>query len=241
MRRLNSFSPVFNPGDAEMAAFKKAVQQETKIARDLARLKRIIKAQFRREGVSYQGVNPYTRTGSQNLVEKISNPTVRGLVLQNYRRMAHLEEEKAFSRKMLRSFQSKIAVLKELMKVPGLGLVTSARFTAYVQTPHRFSSKRKLWRYARLGVVKRSSDGNPIGRERLDRCANGVLKDVSRKAFQASMLCQEDNLFKRTYRKSLARTENPVHARLNTQRKILAVLFAMWRDGTEYNDNMDRA
>jgi transposase len=153
----------------------------------------------------------------------------------------YLEQEKNASRKMVKAFFPDIPVVQRFLKVPGMGPVSASRFAGYVQTPFRFSAKRKLWRYGRLGIVNRSSDNKPLGRKRLDRCACGVLKDVSRKVFNAAMSCKEDNLFKRSYRQSLARTENPVHARLNTQRKILSVLRAMWRDNTEYNDNIDRA
>lgn len=239
--RTNSFSPVFNTEDEHMAAFKKAVQQDVKITRDMAKLKRIILAQYRREGVSYKNVSAFTEKGRQSLLDAVSNDRVRQLILQNYRRVRYLEGEKVAIRKIVKAFFNDIPIVRRLLDVPGVGPVSAARFAAYVQTPFRFSSKRKLWRYGRLGIVNRSSDGKPLGRKRLDRCASGVLKDVSRKVFNGAMSCREDNLFKRSYRRSLARTENPVHARLNTQRKVLSVLRAMWRDNTEYDDNVDRA
>jgi transposase len=37
-------------------------------------------------------------------------------------------------------------------QVPGVGVIGACRFSGYIQTPHRFSSKRKLWRYCRLGI-----------------------------------------------------------------------------------------
>ena len=239
--RTNSFSPVYNTEDEHMAAFKKAVQQEVKITRDLAKLKRIILAQYRREGVSYRNVSAFTESGRQALLDTVSNDRVRQLILQNYRRVEHLSLEKAVCKKMVRAFFSDIPIIQRLLKVPGVGPVSASRFVAYVQTPMRFSSKRKLWRYGRMGIVNRSSDGKPLGRKRLDRRAGGILKDVSRKVFNGAMSRREDNLFRRSYRRSLVRTENPVHARLNTQRKILSVLRAMWRDDTEYDDNVDRA
>jgi len=239
--RMNSYSPVYNTDNEHMAAFKKAVQQEVKITRDLAKLKRIILAQYRREGVSYRNVSVFSEKGREALLEQVSNHHVLQLILQNYRRVEHLAQEKCVCQKMVRAFFGDIPIIRRLMKVPGVGQACASRFVAYVQTPMRFSSKRKLWRYSRLGIVNRSSDGKPIGRKRLDRYASGTLKDVSRKVFNAAKSCKEDNLFSRTYRQSLARTGNPVHARLNTQRKILSVLRAMWRDNTEYNDSVDKA
>ena len=238
--RINRYVEVYNPDDEGMAAFKKAVQQEVRLSKSVAKGKLQLKAQLRREGVQYSGGEPYSVKGIKKLAEKIQNETVRELILQNFRMMKHLEEEKKIAIMRLSSFQSRLPILRDFLEVPGVGIQTSCRFVAFVQTPYRFSSIRKLWKYCRLAVIKRSSDGKPIGRERLDRNANGILKDMTRKVFNAALRCRKDNLFSRTYKRSLARTKNDVHARLSTQRKIVSVLYAMWRDGAKYNDLIDR-
>lgn len=110
----------------------------------------------------------------------------------------------------------------------------AVRFSAYIQTPHRFSSKRKLWRSCRLGITDRSSDGKRRGPQRLDRPGHGRVKDLSRKALLCALRTRSDNAFKRAYHQTLERTRNTGHARLTTQRKILAVLRAIWKGGIEY-------
>jgi hypothetical protein len=125
----------------------------------------------------------------------------------------------------------------ELFKaVPGIGPISACRFSAYVQTPHRFSNIRKLWRYCRLGVSRRSSDGRPLSRPKLDPAGCGRLKDVTRKAFDAAQRRKDDNLFKRAYERSLAGTHNKTQARLSVQRKFVSVLRAMWLTQTPYRD-----
>jgi len=126
-------------------------------------------------------------------------------------------------------------VIKELRKIPGVGPITSAKFVAYIQEPKRFSNRSAYGRYCRLGVAKRVSNGVPIGKEHLDWCGNPVLKDVSRKVFNSAMLTSDDNPFKISYRASLSRTGSEKSARLNTQRKIMMVMRAIWRDGTSYS------
>lgn len=237
--RIGSYREVYNAATQDMAAFKKAVQQEQAFSRRVARMKVLIETQFRREGIRCEKRGPFSEAGAKNLLEEISNRSVRDLIAQNYRVLGFLEGEKDRARRKVVELSRRIPVVSALQELPGLGPVLSARFVGYVQTPHRFSTKRKLWKYSRLGVVDRSSDGKPIGRKHLDRRANGVLKDVSRKAFDAAMRSKKDNLFRRSYRRSLERTKNATHARLNTQRKILAVMFAIWRDGTVYDDKID--
>ena len=65
------------------------------------------------------------------------------------------------------------------------------------------------------------------------------MKALSRTAFIAALRCRDDNALQRFYRASLQRTGNPTHARLNTQRKLLSIMWSMWRNGTEYQDDYE--
>ncbi|MFC1811882.1 hypothetical protein ACFL03_04265 [Thermodesulfobacteriota bacterium] len=47
-----------------------------------------------------------------------------------------------------------------------------------------------------------------------------------------------DNEVKRFYLDSLQRTHNRKHARLNTQRKILAVIYSIWKKGAAYQPEL---
>lgn len=240
MLRVSSYKPVYNTADEGMSGFKRAVQQEMELTEKAKKLKVQIKSQYRREGLHFTDKKPFNKTEMEDCLSQVTDEVVRDLLVQNYRILAVLEKEKTQARSRVRSLSRKIPVIREMENVPGVGNVLGSRFVAYVQTPHRFPTKRGLWRYSRLGIVDRSSDGKPLGRKRLDRRANGVLKDVSRKIFHGAMKCANENLFQRFYMSSLSRTKSSTHARLNTQRKILAVLRAMWRDRTEYRDDVDR-
>ena len=68
----------------------------------------------------------------------------------------------------------------------------------------------------------------------LDRSGCGRLKDVSRKAFDASVRSG----FKRTYLRALETTHDATHARLTVQRKIVSTLRAMWISKTPYRDEL---
>jgi hypothetical protein len=46
------------------------------------------------------------------------------------------------------------------------------------------------------------------------------------------------NGIKDFYLRSLTSTGKETSARLNTQRKILAIMLAVWRDGTDYSDEL---
>ncbi len=237
--RLGQYRTVYQSESEELAAFKKAVAWCEEVNQKQKELKVQIKARLRREGVIVKARNaPFTEEGRASCLAGIQNRDSRMMTSSMFDLLDLMLQAKGQARRMMLSVGRRFPVVKMLREVPGVGGILACRFVAYVQNPHRFQSKRQFGRYARLGITDRRSDGRPLGRKRLDRSGVGPLKDLSRKAFDAAQLCKEENLFQRTYQASLERTKNPVHARLNTQRKILAVLLSMWRNGTEYqNDN----
>lgn len=69
--------------------------------------------------------------------------------------------------------------IKLFQLISGIGVVGSYVFNAFIQTPHRFATKRRLCKYFRLGVIARSSAGKPLTYKRPDR-SEGILKALSR-------------------------------------------------------------
>jgi hypothetical protein len=59
-----------------------------------------------------------------------------------------------------------------------------------------------------------------------------MLKRLSFQAFCTTM--KGENEFRTHYLESLDRTKERTHARLSTQRKILAVLYGMWKRNEPY-------
>jgi transposase len=234
--RLGSYSAVYHPEEEEMAAFKIAVQHYDRMVKTTVRLKSQIKARLRGQGVITAGKMVYGMRGREKVLSELAQPAVRDVLAQDYRLLDYLTRERAKARSLVVRLSGNFPVIERLQKIPGVGPVLAARFVAYVQNPHRFN-KGTLASFSSLGVIKRESGGSPLGRERLDKSGNGSLKDLSRTAFNGAIKSRGENGIKAFYRRSYLRTGNADHARLNTQRKILAVMLAMWRDGTEYSDS----
>lgn len=234
--RLGSYAPVYQAETDEMAEFKLAVQQYIHIRRAVVRVKAQIKAMFRQQGVLVKGQEVYHPKKREKYLKQISTPVLVQIFRRRYRVLDQLVKELEGAKRLVISLGRRHPIVRKLIHVPGVGWLSASVFVAYIQTPWRFKNKRQLWRYARLGITDRSSDGKPLGRQRLDRSGNGILKAVARTIFNAAMRSKGDNLFKRFYRESLRRTKNEIHARLNTQRKILTVLLTLWKEDKEYTD-----
>ncbi|MFQ6091051.1 MAG: transposase, partial [Candidatus Bipolaricaulia bacterium] len=236
--RLGRVHEVYYLDDDHRQVFKQVVRHYDDVIDQQARLKRKIKARLRSQGIIIRGQRVYSPQGREPVLDRIRSSAVRQMIEQLYELLDQTRETQDAAKRLMARQARRFPEIARFREVPGVGLIGACRFSAYVQNPHRFSSKRKLWRYSRLGITDRSSDGKRRGRRRLDRSGHGRLKDMSRKAFEGAMQAKEDNAFKRCYRQSLARTQNPTHARLTTQRKILAVLWVMWKEGEHYRDEM---
>lgn len=238
--RMGQVHEVYYAHEDHRTVFKQIVQHYDDVTSQEVRLKNKIKAAFREQGVIPKGADVYTGAGRASFLSAVPAAAAREAITQLYELLDVTLKAQKSALKLMKRESEKYPEIARFDEVPGLGAVSACRFSAYVQTPHRFSSKRKLWRYCRLGITDRQSDGKPLGRQALDWNGNGRLKEMSRTAFNGAMKKADDNLFKRTYRGVLQRTHNETHARLTTQRKILSVLLAMWKGGTQYQDKIEK-
>ena len=205
-----------------------------------ARLKTKLKARLRMQGVIVTGERLFSSTGRKEVLVKVESRDLRTAITQLYEVLDQSVVAQEQARLLMLRAAQAFPEIKLLRTVPGIGPIGACRFSAYIHTPSRFSSKRKLWKYCRLSVSHRSSNGKPLRRPRLDRSGCGRLKDVSRKAFDAAVRSRQDNGFKRTYLRALETTHYKTHARLTVQRKIVSTLRAMWITRTPYCDELSR-
>lgn len=174
--RMNRVHEVYYAEQQPRREFKQLVQHFDDLTDQQIRLKYKIKARFRAQNVIVRGQQLFTAKGRGAVLDRVSSPQVRAAILQLYEVLDQtLTSQLAAQRLMLLAARSFPEI--ELFKaVPGIGPISACRFSAYVQTPHRFSKVRKLWRYCRLGVSRRSSDGKLLSRPKLDPADAGDSK-----------------------------------------------------------------
>ena len=235
--RLGELKRVYHPENDERAIFKAAVQHYMDLRDQQVVLKNKIKAMYRHWGViDVAGEAVYGIRGRHDYLQRVKHLHVRNQLRRLYGLMDETESMQKRALKAMKQLGRKYPEIKQFKKMPGIGEVLSHIFDAFIQTPHRFANKRKLWRYCRLGITDRTSDGKPLGFKRLDRSGVSELKSVSYQAWLCAM--RSNNEVSRFYSESLRRTSNRVHARLNTQRKILAVMYGMWKTGEAYRPQL---
>jgi len=235
--RLGELKQVYQPESDHRAIFKAAARHYIDLRHQLIAIKQKIKAVFRYWGViNCFGARLYSVKGREGYLQQIPHGVVRQQLLRLYELMDSHVQAKESAQAELKALSRRYPEIREFKKISGIGALSACLFDAFIQTPHRFDTKRQLQRYCRLGVTERSSDGKPLGYQRLDRSGIGELKAISYRSFVASM--RGDNEVKRFYQQSLARTHNKVHARLNTQRKVLSVMYGLWKKGGPYRSDL---
>jgi transposase len=232
--RMGELKQVYHPENDHRAIFKAAARHYMDLRGQHKALKQKIKAMYRYWGiVGVQGLSVYSSKGREDFLKLVKHRHVRNQLHRLYFLMDQAGSMREHALTTMKQMGRKYPEIKEFMKIHGIGEVGAHIFDALIQTPHRFPNKRKLWRYCRLGVTDRSSDGKQLGYRRLDKSGVSELKAISYQAWMVSM--KGENEVSQFYMDSLKRTQVHVHARLNTQRKILSTMYGLWKSGESYD------
>ena len=232
--RLGELKQVYHPENDDRAIFKAAALHYIDLRNQLVQLKQKIKAMYRCWGILNVFTDSvYTHSGRDKYLKQIKHDPIRSQLLRLYHLMDETEKMRKSALNAMKQHGRKYPEIIEFKKIPGVADIGAHIFDAFIQTPYRFSHKNRLWKYCRLAITQRTSDGKPLGFQRIDkRSGIGELKSLSYLAFISAL--RGDNEVKRFYLSSLKRTHDKKHARLNTQRKLLAVMYAIWKKGVFY-------
>jgi transposase len=197
-------------------------------------LKQKTKATLRRWGVlSVEGQRVYSKEGRKDCLGRLDQPEVTAQLKGLYRMLDLALETQSEAKAQMKRLGSQYSEIGEFQEMPGIGPIGAHLSGAIVQTPHRFATKQKLWSYSGLGIRNQTSDGKPLGYEKLDSKGRTELKALSYRAWR-SAIRHSPNEVATFFEESVSRTGDRTHARLNTQRKILATLLSLWKHNSTY-------
>jgi transposase len=173
----------------------------------------------------------------KELMEKL--PAVKSaqedvaLLLEGYDQACR--QVKTMKSRLIESSKSEPMVLR-LCELPGVSWVRAATFVAFIDTPYRFKSKQKLWKYMGIGLEKRQSGKGRVQLRVPNRCSR-VLKNVILGAAK-SAVASKDNVFADLYERWLDDGCSPQIARRNVARSLAAVMWGMWKSGSAFDPKM---
>jgi transposase len=115
-----------------------------------------------------------------------------------------------------------------------VGPVVASSFFAIIDTPWRFKTVRKLWTYNGLAVGNRRSNKKWLSRKGLLPYGNRLLKNMIMRAATSTRRDKWGNPFNTLYDYHLMKGSTPAAAKNSVARKIVAVMWGMWKNGNDY-------
>jgi len=203
--------------------------------RSTVRIKNKIKAKFRQNGIQCTGATVYSETYRLEWRDKLPREATPLLILDGLWRQ--LEESEQTERELLLAAKAQAKQYPEVKSfeaLPGIGFINAATVSAILETPYRFATKKKVWMYAGLGIITRSSGGKTYS-ERLSIDYNRLLKYTLKQSTESALKAADNPFLQKYLDMTLIRGIAPHRAKLTIARDMLATMWAMWKKGEKYD------
>ncbi len=238
-RRLGALKWVFH-GAPEMLTLKELMRDYNNLVEDSTRVMLRLKAIFRARAIPTPGVSVYRSSQRKQWLAKLEGGArVRAASLMT--QLDGLLELRPKAKAAMITAARRLPGWKVLCSIPFLGPVRVAQMLAIMRTPFRFRTKRNLWPYAGLAVVRHSSADREFKNGKLQRSKkrpmtrglnrnhNPLLKAVFKGAANAA--ASTPGSLRDYYEASVERGVDRELAKVTLARKIAAVALRLWKKG----------
>jgi transposase len=242
--RSNLLRPVYH-GEHGVRTLKELARSYLTISKDLGRVMSRLKAIYRSWGIPCAGKQVYTPRYRSEWLGKIAEAGVRRRAEFYYQQFDALRSLRQEVRRDLLAESGKHSATKLLREIPFIGPVRAALIVAFLQTPHRFRTKRQLWTYIGFGIETHSSAEHRYVEGQLQRSKKQIsvrglnrnhhhdLKNLFKSA--ATIAAAKSGPFQEFYDALVAKGMKPESARLTLARKIAAITWTVWKKGVHFD------
>jgi transposase len=242
--RAGMLRPVYH-GEHGVRTLRELARSYQTISKDLKRVMNRLKALYRGWGIACGGTQVYAPRYREQWLNKIAHVGVRRRAELFYQQLDGLQVLRRQARGEFLAESRKHGAVKVLRTIPCIGPIRAALLLALMQTPHRFRSKRQLWKYSGLGVETHDSAQHRFVEGELQRSKKpqqirGLNKDHNHdmkeifKSTATSASCGAGP-FRDFYDALLAKGMKPEMARLTLARKIAAITLTLWKKGGRFD------
>jgi transposase len=241
--RANLVRSVYH-GEQGVRTLKELARSYLTISTDLIRVMSRLKAIYRSWGIPCTGKQVYAERHRLQWLGKIAEVGVRRRAEFYYQQLDALRSLRQDVRRELLVEAQKHDAWKLLRAIPFIGPIRAALIIAFLQTPHRFRTKRQLWTYIGFGIETYSSAEHrcingelrrakkPVSIRGLNRNHNHDLKNLFKSA--ATVAAAKPGPFQEFYDARVAKGMRPEMARLTLARKIAAITLIVWKKGERF-------
>ena len=127
---------------------------------------------------------------------------------------------------------------KKITKIKGVGLMTFAVVVSETNGFELFNNIPQLTSYAGYDVLENQS-GNTIGKSRMSKKGNSHIRRILH--LPAFTVVKFEPEFKNFYDRVYRNTNIKMKAYVAVQRKLLSLIYALWKKNCEYNSKYSEA
>lgn len=234
--------PIYQSDDQDRAILKQWVTLYHDRVRDAVRGINKIRARCRMHGVKIPRSALRDPDQRPEWLQSLENNALANQLSMLWMGYDSAAQQVRFSKRQLSLLGQKYEMIQKFAQLPGIGIIRSTTFFAYLDTPWRFKHKNKLWKYCGVGLQRTTSGTDKKGRPKPARlklpwAVNRVLKNALLGA-TLTAINQKDNVFKDYYERSVQNGIIPSNARHAVARKMITTLWAMWKTNSQYNESL---
>lgn len=239
--RLNELKAVYH-GQHSLRTLQELAHSYQFLVSDCTRIKNRITALFRACAIAYRGTAHYRAEQREHWLAKLA-PTVQHRAKLLFAQLDALLSLRRQAEQAMVAEARKQEAFSLISSIPYLGDIRTALILAVIVTPHRFRSKRPLWKYSGFAVVSDSSadyqevNGRIIktNRHSYTRGLNNNFNRTLKNVFRAAANAANAGVFKQYYDRLRAKGFQDNLARVTLARKIAAVTLTLWKKGEQFN------
>jgi transposase len=244
--RLNSLTSVYQ-GENSTVKLRELARCYTTLTQDCTRTMNRIKAIYRGRAIGCAGSQVYSKQHREEWLKKLQEEGVRSRAASLYQLLDMTQQLRREARKSLIQEARKHTAYSKLKTIPCLGPIRVSLLLAWMQTAHRFRTKRQLWAYSGLALEVHDSGeyrvvNGELARKRQPRVRglnvnhNRGMKDLFKSAaVLASSSQRSGQALYEIYQGWVGQGVRPEMARLTLARKIAAIVLTVWKKGEEFN------
>lgn len=129
--------------------------------------------------------------------------------------------------------------VKKITKVKGLGTLTVATVIAETNAFSLFKNQRQLVSYSGYDVIENQS-GKHVGKTKISKKGNAHIRRIMYMA-ALSAISSNEGQFSQLYNRVYGRTKIKMKGVVAVQRKLLILIYTLWKNNTEYYSDYQNA
>jgi transposase len=127
--------------------------------------------------------------------------------------------------------------VENITEISGLGIITVATVLAETNKFKYFRNQRQLVSYSGYDIIENQS-GKHVGKTKISKKGNSHIRRILHMpAF--SVVSNNEPVFKALYERVYARTKFKMKGYVAVQRKLLIMIYTLWKTGNKYERKLD--